>query len=142
MNLNGQQVGQQNAEKLRRWLEANKDNLPMFNGRLNKSRIAKEAGIDRQSLDDNPGCVALLALYGDAARQPRLPAIATTDADAMEKIRRLEMEVSKFRDLAAKQSVELGKRRKEAVEKDMQLRVFNTMMETMRNPPPLNRERS
>ena len=60
----------------------------------------------------------------------------------MEKIRRLEMEVSKFRDLAAKQSVELGKRRKEAVEKDMQLRVFNTMMETMRNPPPLNRERS
>ena len=136
MSLNGQQLGQQNVEKLRRYLEANAGSLPSFNGKLNKSRIAKDAGLDRQVFENNPSAAELLAQYGDASRQARLPAVAT-DAQAAEKIRRLEAEVSKFRDLAAKRAVELEKRRKEAVENSTQLRVFETMMETMRNPPRL-----
>jgi hypothetical protein len=134
MNLNGKQIGAQNVEKLRRYLEVNAGKLPSFNGRLNKSRIATEAGLDRQVFENNPACTALLAQYGDASRQSRLPAVAA-DSEAMEKIRRLEEEVSKFRDLAAKRAVELEKRRKESAENNTQLRVFETMMETMRNPP-------
>jgi hypothetical protein len=143
MNLSGKQSGDLNVEKLRLYLEAMKarnEALPIFNGKLNKSRIAKEAGFDRQVFDDNPTAHDLLAQYGDAERQPRLPVVAT-DAQALEKIQRLEAEVSRFRDLAAKRSVELEKRRKEATEKDTKLRLFEVMMETMRNPPvPPTRE--
>jgi hypothetical protein len=135
MNLSGRQIGDQNVEKLRRYLEVNASKLPTFSGKLNKSRIAKEAGLDRQVFENNPAAAALLAQYGDASRQSRLQSFATPDAEALEKIQRLEADVSKFRDLAAKRSVELEKRRKEAVEKDARLRVFETMMETMRNPP-------
>lgn len=141
MNLSGKQVGDQNVAKLAAWLEANKEKLPLFNGRLNKSRIAKEAGFDRQVFEDNPAARALLAQYGDAARQPRLPAVAT-DVQALEKIQRLEAEVSRYRDLSAKRSVELEKRRKEATERDAQLRVFETMIETMRKPPTPPKEDS
>ena len=134
MSLSGKQVGDQNVENLRAYLEKNEGKLPMYNGRLNKSRIAKEAGFDRQVFEDNAAALALLAKFGDAQTQPRLPTVAT-DAQAMEKIQRLEAEVSKFRDLAAKRSVELAKRRMESTEKDARLRVFETLIETMRKPP-------
>src|ERR1035437_1674689 len=61
MTLTGQQVGQQNVETLRRYLEANAGKLPSFNGKLNKSRIAKETGLDRQVVEDNTGAAPLLA---------------------------------------------------------------------------------
>ncbi len=138
----GEQLGAQNLEKLKRYLETHKDSLPLFNGRLNKSRIAKDAGLDRQVFENNPAASALLAQHGEATRLTRLPPVAT-ESEALEKIRRLEAEVSKFRDLAAKQSVELAKRRKAAVECDTKLRVYETMLDTMRKPPmPIRKEES
>ena len=132
--LSGRVKGAENVAKLKAYLEANKDHLPQFDGKLNKARIAKEAGVDRQVFSNNPSAISLLAEYGDGSTGPRLPAVVS-DSQAMEKIQRLEAQVSKFRDLAAKREVELAKRRRESAQNEAKLRVFEAMMETMRNVP-------
>lgn len=132
--LSGRAKGAENVARLKAYLEANKDRLPQFDGKLNKARIAKEAGVDRQVFSNNPAAISLLAEYGDGSTGPRISAVVS-DSQAMEKIQRLEAQVSKFRDLAAKREVELAKRRRESAQNEAKLRVFETMMETMRNVP-------
>jgi hypothetical protein len=136
--MSGRAKGAENVAKLKAYLDANRDRLPRFDGKLNKARIAKEAGVDRQIFINNPAAIGLLTEYGDASVEARIPTVIS-DAQAMEKIQRLEAQVSKFRDLAAKREVELAKRRRESAENETRLRVFEAMMETMRNvpmPPP------
>jgi hypothetical protein len=59
----GQQIGAENAEKLRNYLEVLKSKgvrLPSRDGKADKSAIAVACGFNRQTLYNNPEAVALL----------------------------------------------------------------------------------
>lgn len=132
---NGQQIGAENVAKLATWLEANKDRLPVWkDGTLNKSAIAREAGLDRQIFTTNPAAAAMLARYGVPSSRPHLHG----DVQASEMRRQKDAEISRLRDLLAKRELELGKLRQE-VQAARQLRAMHeTMVETMKHvkPPP------
>jgi hypothetical protein len=132
---NGQQIGRENVAKLTTWLEANKDQLPVLkDGTLNKSRIAREAGLDRQIFTTNPAAAEVLARYGAPSNRPHL----SDDVQASEMRRQKDAEISRLRDLLAKRELELSKLRQE-VQAARQLRAMHeTMVETMRHvkPPP------
>ena len=135
INKSGQQIAKENVEKLGAWLESNKDKLPVLtDGKLNKSRIAREAGLDRQVFTDNPAAKELLKQYGVPSGQPHLHG----DAQASEMRRQKDAEISRLRDLLAKRELELSKLRQE-VQAARQFRAMHeTMVETMKHikPPP------
>ncbi|MBW2185886.1 MAG: hypothetical protein JRG71_05630 [Deltaproteobacteria bacterium] len=57
--------GELNTRKLRKYLEGAKD-LPYRDGQLNKTAIARDAGLkDRQPLYNNEQCVRILAEFND-----------------------------------------------------------------------------
>jgi len=131
---NGQQIGRENVAKLTTWLEANKGQLPVLkDGTLNKSRIAREAGLDRQIFTTNPAAAEVLARYGAPSSRPH----PSDDVQASEMRRQKDAEISRLRDLLAKRELELSKLRQE-VQAARQLRAMHeTMVETMRHVKPL-----
>lgn len=92
---NGKIVGDQNAHKLRVWLES-VETIPMHGGSPNKTEIARRAGLkDRQPLDNNPECKKLLA---DAVANKCLSVSSVTDNEKSKlerKIRELEIRCDK-----------------------------------------------
>ena len=59
--MNGKMVGDDNIAKLKAWLDS-VDEIPMHGGKPNKTEIARLAKLkDRQPLENNDGCKALLA---------------------------------------------------------------------------------
>ena len=132
---NGQQIAKENAEKLGAWLEENKAALPTLpDGTLNKSVIARSAGLDRQIFVSNPAAKALLGQYGAPSSRPHLPG----DAQASELRRQKDAEISRLRDLLAKRELELSKLRQEMQVARKYKAMHETMVETMRHvkPPP------
>lgn len=73
MTQSGRILGQQHAEALQHRLES-LDKLPVRNGRLNATALAKGCGFDRQVLYKNPQCRAMLE---DRLKQEDLPTLST-----------------------------------------------------------------
>lgn len=138
MNKSGQQIAKENVAKLEGWLNANKGKLPVLNdGTLNKSKIARDAGLDRQIFRDNPAAIDLLKQFGVPSKQPHLH---SGDPQAAEMRRQKDAEISRLRDLLAKRELELSKLRQE-VQAARQLKAMHdAMVDTMKHvkPPPGN----
>jgi len=134
---NGQQIAKENADKLAGWMEAHQAELPVLpDGTLNKSAIARAAGLDRQIFTTNPAAKEILARFGTPSARPHLAA----DPQASEMRRQKDAEISRLRDLLARRELELSKLRQE-VQAARQLKALHeTMVETMRHvkPPPGN----
>lgn len=92
---NGKMVGDENATKLRVWLDT-VDELPMHGGKPNKTEIARLAGLkDRQPLENNKSCVALLEA---ALKKKGLSATSRADDERSrleKRIRTLETQADK-----------------------------------------------
>ena len=126
----GPQIAKDNVAKLATWLEANKDRLPVWkDGTLNKSGIAREAGLDRQIFTTNPAAAEVLARYGAPSSRPHLH----NDAQASEMRRQKDVEISRLRDLLARRELELSNLRQE-VQAARQFRAMHEIMiETMKH---------
>ena len=76
MKKNGQQIAKENVATLSAWLAAHKTELPMLpDGALNKSAIARAAGLDKQIFVSNPAAkgVASTIWFGSHGHEARLP---------------------------------------------------------------------
>lgn len=93
--VSGKQVGDENAAKLRAWLDS-VDEIPLHGGKPNKTAIARLAGLkDRQPLENNQACIELLS---QAMRSKRVSVEARTDAERVKleaRIRALETRADK-----------------------------------------------
>jgi len=92
---NGKMVGDENAIKLKAWLESVNE-IPMHGGKPNKTEIARRAGLkDRQPLDNNKECENLLA--GAVENKKHISSAGSDDEKAKleRKIRSLETRVDK-----------------------------------------------
>jgi uncharacterized phage protein gp47/JayE len=128
----GQQIAKENVESLRIWLESHKENLPRFaDGTLNKSAIARSAGLDRQIFTTNPAAKELLSQYGAPSSRPRTPSEASTEV--RELIRKKDAEIARLRDLIAKRELELDRLRKEANAAKQLKAMHELMVDTMRH---------
>jgi len=57
----GQEIAKENVARLQAWLEARAGAVPyLSDGRVNRSRLAAEAGLDRQVFRNNPVCRAIV----------------------------------------------------------------------------------
>lgn len=131
----GPQIATENAAILRSYLEANRDTLPVLaDGMLNKSAIARAAGLDRQIFTTNPAAKALLSEFGTVAAQTRAAPMAGPLGDLL---RQKDAEISRLRDLVAKREVELSALRAEARTARQLKAIHDTMIETMRHVKPL-----
>jgi uncharacterized phage protein gp47/JayE len=134
----GQQIAKENVETLRLWLESHSESLPRFSdGTLNKSAIARLAGLDRQIFTTNPAAKELLAKYGAPSSRPRTPSDASTEMREM--MRKKDDEIARLRQLVAKREVELDRLRKESASAKQFKAMHDVIVETMRhvkNPPP------
>lgn len=130
MKKNGQQIAKENVSILAVWLEANKMALPTLpDGSLNKSAIARMAGLDRQIFVSNPAAKELLLQYGTVTTQPAREGVASV---GVELLRKKDAEISRLRDLVAKREVELSALRKEVQSARQLTALHETMVETMR----------
>lgn len=132
---NGQQIAKENAAKLEAWLEAHQAELPVLpDGSLNKSAVARLAGLDRQIFTTNPAAKEVLKRYGAPSSRPHLHG----DEQASEMRRQKDAEIGRLRDLLAKRELELSKLRQEVQAARQYKAMHETMIETMRHvkPPP------
>jgi hypothetical protein len=133
----GIQIAAENVEKLKQWLDANKHALPAFPcGILNKSAIARSAGLDRQVFVTNPAAKALLAEYGNLPNRPYQS--TKQGSEGRELLRQKDSEISRLRELVAKRELELAELRKKAKAAEVLKAMHEMMLETMRHvkPPP------
>jgi hypothetical protein len=129
---NGQEIAAENAETLRKWLAAHAAELPyLADGTLNKSAIARAAGLDRQIFVSNPKAKALLAEYGRPSHQPHRPQHLATAA--VEILHQKDTEISRLRDLLAQRELELTKLRQEVQAARKLKAMHDVMVETMRH---------
>lgn len=132
----GPQIAAENVATLGQWLEQHQAELPrLADGTLNKSGIARSAGLDRQIFTTNPKAKALLAQYGVLANRPHRP--ANLGLEASELLRQKDQEISRLRDLLAKRELELSRLRQE-VQVARKLRAMHeVMVETLRHVKPV-----
>jgi hypothetical protein len=132
---NGQQIARENVAILSAWLEGHKSDLPTLpDGSLNKSAIARGAGLDKQIFVSNPAAKALLQQYGSlatAARQDRPTSVGAA------LLRKKDVEIARLQALVAKRELELSNLRKEIREARQLRAMHETMIETMRHVKPL-----
>lgn len=139
MNKSGKVVAKENLVKLSSFLEANQGALPRLrDGTLNKSAIARLAGLDRQMFRDNPGALPLLHQYGSTNGQARAsvgPGVSAVEAEAR---RKLSAEVSDLRHKVAARELELTKLRSEVLALRRHKALHDAMVESLRHikPPP------
>ncbi len=136
----GQQIAAANVETLSKWLAAHAAELPRLpDGTLNKSGIARAAGLDRQIFVTNPKAKALLAEHGKPSHQPHRPPQLETAVSEL--LRHKDDEISRLRQLLARRELELAKLRQE-VQAARKLQAMHELTcETMRHvkPPPQQR---
>lgn len=132
----GRQIAAENIEILSQWLQQHETELPrLADGTLNKSAIARKAGLDRQIFTTNPKAKALLEQYGVLSNRPHRP--ANLGAEASELLRQKDKEIWRLRELLAKRELELTRLREE-VQAARKLRAMHeVMVETMRHVKPM-----
>ena len=132
----GQQIAAENVETLNQWLKQHETELPrLADGTLNKSAVARSAGLDRQIFTTNPKAKALLEQYGVLSNRPHRP--ANLGAEASELLRQKDMENSRLRDLLAKRELELTRLRQEVQVARKFRAMHEVMVETMRHVKPM-----
>ncbi len=131
MKKNGQQIAKENVARLSAWLADHKTALPTLpDGTLNKSAIARAAGLDKQIFVTNPAAKALLQQYGSLGTKTKRDDASAVGVNLLEK---KDAEIARLRSLVAKRELELSNLRKE-VNASRQLRAMHeTMVETMRH---------
>ena len=135
MKRNGQQIAKENVATLSAWLAAHKTELPMLpDGALNKSAIARAAGLDKQIFVSNPAAKALLQQYGSVATGTRRDYLTSARVELLKK---KDVEIARLQALVAKREIELGNLRKEVREARQLRAMHETMIETMRHVKPL-----
>ena len=128
----GQQIAAENVETLGKWLEEHKIELPrLADGTLNKSSIARSAGLDRQIFTTNPKAKALLEKYGIISNRPKRP--TNLGEEVSELFHQKDKEISRLRDLLAKRELELSKLRQEVQVARKFRAMHEVMVETMRH---------
>ena len=135
MNKSGQQIAKDNVAKLSHYLELNKEHLPAFaDGTLNKSAIARAAGLDRQIFTTNPEAQRVLKLYGLPSNRPHV----VSNLEENELRRKKDAEISRLRALLSSRELELSKLRQEVQILRQYKAINETMVDTMRHvkPPP------
>jgi hypothetical protein len=139
---NGRELAKENALRLEAWLAAHADAVPRLpNGRVNQSRLAAEAGLDRQVFRNNPTCRATLqALEGASG-----PAAArvTVPPDLQRILEQKDKRISALLALVAKREAELDALRRENQRLRAAAAIEEHLTETLRRfPPPENDDRS
>lgn len=91
----GKMVGDENAEKLKTWLESVAE-LPMHGGKPNKTEIARRAGLkDRQPLENNEECKRLLAAASTSKKFVVAGTVDNEKSRLEKKLRALETRAEK-----------------------------------------------
>ncbi len=98
----GVEIAQEHVDALIEYLERRKDEpLPRYGIDLNKSRIAKECGFDRQVFRTNPRCAEILCNADDRDRKANLTRLEQAEADREQKAKvdgnQLALEEENFR---------------------------------------------
>lgn len=103
MGRSGADRGQENAQRLGAYIEDRKSGdgtFPVYNGRLNRSAIAKACGFDRAVFAQNPACKELienlereLSEYGLLGKQRG----STTEQKLRQRVLTLEQQVANLR---------------------------------------------
>jgi hypothetical protein len=106
-----QKIGEENAEKLRKYLDSVKE-LPVWQGEINLTAIAREAGLkDRQPLYDNEKCVELLEQAKETKGRRHIEVSTEHDPDRV----RLERENKDLREKNESLYAEVHELRREIV---------------------------
>ena len=80
----GQEIAKQNVARLQAWLEAHAGTVPyLSDGRVNRSRLAAEAGLDRQIFRNNPVCRAILEDLEGTPNRVQRPAAVSSDIERL-----------------------------------------------------------
>jgi hypothetical protein len=134
----GQQIGAENAEKLRNYLEVLKSKgvrLPSRDGKVDKSAIAIACGFNRQTLYNNPDAVALLEqAVHDIGLEDGKTQLAGGKIEHVQ--RRLDQRDRRIQQLEEKltakeaENAELRKEKRGLKEKLRQYEVFEEIMTT------------
>jgi len=131
----GQEIARENVARLQAWLEAHAATVPyLSNGRVNRSRLAAEAGLDRQTFRNNPLCRTIVEELEGASNKIK------TSRDVVPDVQRLieerDKRISALTALVGKREAELDALRRENQRLRAAAAIDEHMIETFRRFPP------
>jgi predicted RNase H-like nuclease (RuvC/YqgF family) len=131
----GQEIAKENVARLQEWIDAHSDAVPyLSDGRVNRSRLAAEAGLDRQVFRNNPLCRAIVEeLEGSLNQAPRR-LVVSPDIERL--IEEKDKRISALTALVSKREAELDNLRRENQRLRAAVAIEDHMTETLRRFPP------
>jgi hypothetical protein len=131
----GQEIAKENVVRLQAWLEAHAGTVPyLSDGRVNRSRLAAEAGLDRQVFRNNPVCRAILEDLEGTPNRVQRPAAVSPDIQGL--LDERDKRISALTALVAKREAELDALRRENQRLRAAAAIDEHMIETFRRFPP------
>jgi|SRR5271165_4801679 len=131
----GQEIAKENVARLQAWLEAHAGAVPyLADGRVNRSRLAAEAGLDRQIFRNNPRCRAIVEELEGASNQIRTSSGVSPDLQRV--IDEKDKRISALTALVAKREAELDALRRDNQRLRATVAIEDHMTETFRRFPP------
>ena len=132
---NGREIAKENADRLRAWVDAHASGVPyLADGRVNQSRLAAEAGLDRQVFRNNPVCRAILQELEGPRQEVPDPLVVSPDLQRL--LEQKDKRISALTALVTKREAELDSLRRENQRLRATVAIEDHMTETFRRFPP------
>ncbi len=131
---NGREIAKENADRLRAWVDANASGVPyLADGRVNQSRLAAEAGLDRQVFRNNPVCRAILQELEGPRKEVPDPLVVSPDLQRL--LEQKDKRIEALTTLVAKREAELDALRRENQRLLAAVAIEDHITETLRRFP-------
>lgn len=132
---NGQQIAKENVARLQAWLEVHSGAVPYLpDGRVNRSRLAAEAGLDGQIFRNNPLCRAILEELVELPNRVPKPVVVSPDLQRL--IEEKDKGILALTTLVSKRESKLDALRRENQRLRAAVAERSHMTETFRRFPP------
>lgn len=131
---NGREIAKENADRLRAWVDAHVGGVPyLADGRVNQSRLAAEAGLDRQVFRNNPVCRAILQELEGPRKELPDPLVVSPDLQRL--LEQKDKRIGALTTLVAKREAELDALRRENQRLRAAVAIEDHVTETLRRFP-------
>jgi hypothetical protein len=131
---NGREIAKENADRLRAWVDAHASGIPyLADGRVNQSRLAADAGLDRQVFRNNPVCRAILQELEGRRKEVPDPLVVSPDLQRL--LEQKDKRIEALTTLVAKREAELDALRWENQRLLAAVAIEDHITETLRRFP-------